>query len=116
MTCQQCSHEFCWQCRKPFTSEHFDSGWCTMYGQSPTIFYAKTIGKQLISRALPFLELSSSVSDSESSEDEGLGGKIQELGEILAEKKEELKEDIADQWEVTKEKATDAFAKLKSFF
>lgn len=90
-----------------------------MYGQSPTIYYAKTIGKHLISRALPFLSLSSSVSGSDSdidNEEGGLSGRLQELGEILTEKKEELKEDIVDQWEVTKEKATGAFARLKSFF
>jgi len=96
MTCQFCQHEFCWQCRKDYTSDHFDNSWCTQYGKSATLYYAKAVGKRLISSALPFLSVSSSY-DSSSSEDEAtLGEKFERVGEKMAEVKEGVNEVLSD--------------------
>jgi len=121
MTCQFCQHEFCWQCRRDYSSDHYDNSWCTQYGKSATLFYAKAVGKRLISSALPFLSVSSSYDSS--SDEETLGDRFERVGEKMAEVKEEVnekladvKEDLSERWQNTKEKASETFLRIKSLW
>jgi hypothetical protein len=47
MTCESCKVEFCWQCLKEYESGHYDNGWCTMYGKTAVLTYAKGIANFL---------------------------------------------------------------------
>jgi len=127
MTCQFCHHEFCWQCCKEYTYDHYENSWCTQYGKSATLHYAKAVGRILVNSALPFLNVhsdSSYYSDSDSDSDGSDSGTIGNIiGERMAEVKEEMgeklseaKEDFSEKWENTKEKATETLVRWKSLW
>eukprot|EP01130_Rhizamoeba_saxonica_P006597 TRINITY_DN2625_c1_g2_i2.p1 TRINITY_DN2625_c1_g2~~TRINITY_DN2625_c1_g2_i2.p1 ORF type:complete len:349 (+),score=68.22 TRINITY_DN2625_c1_g2_i2:472-1518(+) len=111
MTCENCGHEFCWQCSKDYTSNHFDSGWCTMYGQNVSFHRAKKIGRKVFSTILRrnYSSMSYSSSYTSSSDEESIFN-------ILEEKAEQAKEEIGERWEDTKGKVSFQFAKFRSMF
>jgi len=94
--------------------EHFDSGWCTMYGKSPALHYAKKYTRKLlgkIKRVFGGSDYSSDYSYSSSDDSDSDSD-----GETMGEKFSNAKENIAEKLRETKESAGLAFVRVKSFF
>uniref|UniRef100_A0A6B2L571 RBR-type E3 ubiquitin transferase n=1 Tax=Arcella intermedia TaxID=1963864 RepID=A0A6B2L571_9EUKA len=112
MVCESCKFEFCWQCLKEYESGHYEDSWCTQYGKSAGLVYAKAIGLTLLSTALPFINFDSSSWDS-SSDDETLGERLGEVGEALGEKMTSVKEEMGEKLTEVKEEMGEKISVVK---